>query len=128
MKLLSHLNKLSNFNQDLAMASKGNSAFYINKLNQVVIDLGLEIHWFGNFEGGMAAAKKNGKFGFIDIKGNTLIPFLYDQALPFKDENTLVYLKENDQTFFINRKGDRVFGETYSYLWPENQGFIRFAK
>ena len=35
------------------------------------------------FSGGVAAVRFQGKWGYVDLTGKTVVPFLYDQATPF---------------------------------------------
>jgi len=119
---------LSGFYEGIAHADVAKKSFYINKENQRLINLELDFNWFGNFKQGVALVKKNDKFGYIDKKGNILIPFIYDDALPFIKDIALVYLKKGNQCFFINKKGSKVFEEEYPYLWTENEGLIKFAQ
>ena len=44
--------------------------------------------YFG--DGGLAAVKKNGKWGYIDTDGRTVIPFQYDKAYLFSDGCAIV--------------------------------------
>lgn len=43
------------------------------------------------FCGGLAVVRDNGKSGVIDMKGNLVIPFIYDSIYPFND----LILKKN---------------------------------
>ena len=45
------------------------------------VDYSLEM--LGRFSGGVAAVKSQGKWGYVDKAGKTVVPFLYDQATPF---------------------------------------------
>ena len=38
-----------------------------------------------SFSQDLAAVKKNGKWGYIDTEGNTVIPFQFDYAFPFSE-------------------------------------------
>ena len=38
-----------------------------------------------SFNEGLAAVKKDGKWGYIDETGKTVIPFEYDYAFPFSE-------------------------------------------
>jgi len=37
------------------------------------------------FSEGLAAAKKHGRWGYINTNGTTVVPFVFDEAKPFKD-------------------------------------------
>lgn len=54
-------------------------------------------------------AEKDGKYGFIDEQGKTVIPFKFDYASSFMDGVSTIL--ENEETYFINTKGERVESE-----------------
>jgi len=56
----------------------------------------------------MAAAKKNGKWGYLDSIGNEAIPFMYDQVRPFSEKLAAVRI-----------------GSYWAYITPENKTLIR---
>lgn len=59
-----------------------------------------------DFSENLAAVKKWDKWGFIDVEGNEVIPFVYDFVGHFRNGRTEVWqAKEN---FFINHLGERV--------------------
>ncbi len=55
------------------------------------------------FSGGLAAVKNNGKFGYIDKNGRTVIDFGFDIAHPFADGYARV--KKAGKYAFIDKKG-----------------------
>ncbi|MBK8194794.1 MAG: WG repeat-containing protein [Lewinellaceae bacterium] len=68
------------------------------------------------FDGWWCAAKKNGKWGYIDITdGKTMIDFVYDELSdsPDFDEN-IVAVKKNGKWGGINRKGEAIIKFIYT--------------
>jgi len=61
---------------------------------------------------GFAAVKQNGKWGFIDIHGNEMIAFIYDDALSFGQH--LAAVKIGDYWGYISLRGELVI-ETVFY-------------
>ena len=57
---------------------------------------------------GLAAVKKDGKWGFINVKGETVIPFIYDGAFSFI--NGLAQVYEIGRFGLVDRKGNDTFG------------------
>lgn len=57
-----------------------------------------------NFHEGLAAVKKEERWGYIDIEGNIIIPFDYDVAGRFQNGQADVVRK--GKSFKINRKGE----------------------
>lgn len=66
------------------------------------------------FSEGLLAVQKDGRYGYIDEKGNKKIEFYYDLAYAFKDGVALV--KVNTKWNLIDKKGAKVFEEDYVYL------------
>jgi len=62
----------------------------------------------------MAMAKRDGKLGFIDKKGNEPIPFVFDGLYQF--ENGLARAKKGDKWGYINRKGEEVIAIKYDKI------------
>lgn len=55
---------------------------------------------------GLIAARYNKKCGFIDLKGNEIIPFVYDTVHPFKNGIAHVTI-ESEGSFIIDKQGLR---------------------
>ena len=79
---------------------------------------------------GLALVKKEGKYGFIDKEGNTVIDFIYDDAWPFFDaEITRVAVKEKLQYGtktkygYVNTGGEMITPLIYDYAYPFKNDF-----
>lgn len=57
------------------------------------------------FSEGLAAFCKDGKWGFLDTKGEEVIPAKYDQATPFSDGRAFVL--KNEKILIIDKKARR---------------------
>lgn len=114
---------ISFFSKDLNIKKIG----YINVFNQIVIKPELEFCWYGNFNKGVAVAKKDEKYGYIDKIGKFVIPNIYKEAFPFRNKIALVKLENGNYTF-INEKGQNVFNKDYKQLYPFKNGFARFVE
>lgn len=66
---------------------------------------------------------ENGKYGFIDRKGNKIIPCQYDTACEFTPYQALV--KNEGQFFYIDTNGRKLFNKTFEAATPVFEG--RFA-
>jgi hypothetical protein len=53
--------------------------------------------------------EKDGKWGYVNPSGQTIIPFRYESATPF--EHDIAKVKIGDKFFFINRTGERITDE-----------------
>lgn len=65
---------------------------------------------------GRALVKKNGKYGFIDKKGNLIIPMIYDSAYRFSDG--LAAVKFGDMWGFVDTLGKMVIPATFDHAMP----------
>lgn len=54
---------------------------------------------------------KNGKWGWVDHRGNIMIPCRYDAATPFNsyDEKGYATVLQFDMQFRINTKGEMIW-------------------
>lgn len=85
-----------------------------------------------NFSEGLACVKKGDKWGFINIKNELVIPFVFDVGGEFheglaKIGNFVSSVIGVPKYFFIDTKGNNVFGKTYSRAEDFNNG-ITFVK
>jgi hypothetical protein len=72
------------------------------------------------FNEGLAPVKKNGKWGYIDLKGEVVIDFLYDDAWCFSEG--LAAVKLNEKYGYINNKGKVVIDCTYRSSFDFHKG------
>lgn len=93
----------------------------------------------GAFSEGMAAVKKNGKWGYINIKGEEVIPCQYPN--PYEDYTApsfhegLAAVQKNGKWGYINAKGEEVipynitaefagdFSEGLAFIYKDNDSF-----
>ena len=58
------------------------------------------------FSEGLASAKHNGRWGYIDVNGDVFMPFIFDIASPYKwGRAEVIY---NGETRKVDRKGKCV--------------------
>lgn len=75
--------------------------------------------WFPQFQKlyrlqeGLAPAQKDNKWGFVDKKGRTVIPFKYDMVLPFYEGYAPVML--NNQWKIVDKKGRYLLKDRYEF-------------
>lgn len=95
-----------------------------NKGNDVLLITGNgSKKWLRNtqveaFENGYAVIRQNEKYGFIDTKGNILVPAQYDWAEPFSHFSDLL---PGDHLFAV-KKGDK-----YGFVDAQNKTVIPFV-
>lgn len=124
-------NYLNPFHEDLAFFSKDASSKkigYVNSSNQIVIQPDLEFCWYGDFNNGIAVAKKDDKYGYIDKKGIFFISNVYKEAFPFRNNIALVKLVDSENFTFINKKGENIINKEYRQLYPIKNGYARFVE
>lgn len=72
------------------------------------------------FNEGLAPVKKNGRWGYIDLKGKVVIDFLFDDAWCFSEG--LASVKLNGKYGYINNKGKVVIDCTYECSYDFHKG------
>ncbi|WP_442956284.1 WG repeat-containing protein [Paenibacillus sp. USHLN196] len=79
----------------------------------------------GGFNEGLVAVKKNGKWGYIDKSGKTIIKFQYYIADNFNEGIARVYLDENTTSSnrYINKTGKIVLTNVTSIKFIEITDF-----
>ena len=68
-----------------------------------------EVEFFGVYKEDWALVSKNGKYGFINDKGNEIVKPVYDEIGFFDAEKPdLAAVVENGETAYINKHGKKV--------------------
>ncbi len=122
---------LSNFHENFAFFSKeinSKEIGYINSSNKIIIQPNLEFCWYGNFIDGIAVAKKDEKFGFINNAGEFIIPNIFKEAFPFVNGVALVKLEKTEKYTFINLKGEFILKGEFTQLYPLKHNLARFVE
>lgn len=91
------------------LAEKDNVKGYINEEGAFV---GTDYEEIGTFAAGLAAAKKNGLWGFINEKMEEVIPFAYEAASIFSQG--LAPVKKNGQWGYINVRNEEIIPFQFS--------------
>lgn len=61
---------------------------------------------------GLFYMEKNEKYGYLDMKGNEIIPFIYDDTGEFA-ENGLALVEKDGKMGYIDKKGDEIISLIY---------------
>ena len=69
------------------------------------------------FQNGLAAVSDGKKYGFINIKGDTVIPFIYDDIFHGFSRG-LSDVTKNDSCGYINKRGEIVIPLIYTICYP----------
>jgi len=86
----------------------------------IVFEMPPEFDHVGRFHNGMAIAHKDGMAGFIDIQGNTVIPFEFDTVSPFSEGLAAVIV--DNKLGFINESGEIVIPLEFDVAFDEYWG------
>lgn len=73
-----------------------------------------------SFENGLLAVKKNGKWGFINEKGNLVVKYEFAAVQPFSEG--LAPVKKGDRWGYIRRDGTWAIQPIYFYAAPFREG------
>ncbi len=79
---------------------------YVSVNNSIVNFLEFDYNQNEYFKNDLLRVKKDGKYGFINLKGELSIPLQFDDALPFENGKTRV--RKEDKVFTINTNGDCI--------------------
>ncbi|MBX2939799.1 MAG: WG repeat-containing protein [Ferruginibacter sp.] len=82
--------------------SNGKYGFFDDEFDEVIIPAIYEMGGLFSKAEGLAPAKLNGKWGFIDWMGKTVIPFQYEDASLFSFQDGKAAVKLNGKWGFIN--------------------------
>ena len=108
------------------------NASYIDKEGKTVYDLkkinGKEVvSAFNHFCGRAMIRLDNGKWGYIDEKGQTAIPFKYFDAWNFSDDVAIVFLKNPERTgakwALLDKDGNELFTKKFSEMRPNDYSY-----
>ena len=91
----------------------------VNTKGEMVI--AQEYDYISDFQNGIAAAAKNGKFGYIDTKGNTVIDFIYEDAWSFND-GSIAPVRIEKRYGYLNKKGEIVIERQFNEARPVVNG------
>jgi len=73
---------------------------------------------------GLAAVRKEGSWGYIDKRGNTVVPFEYLTARPF--ENGVATVRRANGWTMLDRQGKPLCGgEPFFHIGPGSEGFFK---
>jgi hypothetical protein len=114
----------------------------INEQGDTIFDVGFTNIYRDN-DTKLLVVEKNGKFGLLDTKGETLVDLIYDYLAPFYDG--LAVVKKDGKYGYINPKGELIIQPIYQlakqfskelapvmldgkwgYIDPENKTIIDF--
>lgn len=112
------------FKNGLAYTENGKEKFFINRRNLRLKGDYEEVRMFSE---GLAAVRKNKKWGFIDEKGEQVIPIIYNEIGYFR-HNGLCYAMKNEKSGFINKKGEDIIPIIYEDAVSERLDDIVIVK
>ena len=79
-----------------------------------------------NFYEGFASVKKDGKWGYINTKGEQTIECKFDDACCFKEG--LASVQKDGKCGYINTKGEQIIECKFDDAWDFNEGFAAVQK
>ncbi|MES2703779.1 MAG: WG repeat-containing protein [Bacteroidota bacterium] len=67
-------------------------------------------------DGGAFVVQQNGKWGWVDRSAKTIIPFEYDDALPFNGSDYTA-VRRGDKWGYINKKGKEIIAPQFEFAF-----------
>lgn len=80
------------------------------------------------FYEGLAKVTKNKMMGYIDKKGNEIIPCIYDDLGYGDFDDGLAIVCQGDKIFFINTKGEKIIELNYDNANSFSEGLAKVVK
>lgn len=99
------------FSEGLAYVKSVPFTGFINQKDERVIELKEEYSEVRPFKDGMAAVKKNEKWGFINKQGIVSVPIVYDNVCDFSEG--LAAVEQNGKCGFVDKSGRVVIPTKY---------------
>jgi len=116
-------NDAISFSDGLALVKLGNKCGYIDKTGIMVIETSNEFMYNGPFSEGLAKIRVGyRKNGYIDKKGNIVIPPVFADAGRFSEGLALV-MGENNKYGYIDKGGKMTITPQFDYAAPFSGGF-----
>ena len=87
-----------------------------------------EFDYVGNFKfkEGFATVQKDGKFGYINTKGEQIVECKFDYAMDFKEGFAIV--QKDDKYGYINTKGEQIVECKFDSVGNFSEGFAIVEK
>ena len=79
-----------------------------------------------SFNKGFAKVKKDGKWGYINTKGEQIVECKFDYVGDFKDG--LAMVEKDGKRGYINTKGEQIIEYKFDDAYDFNEGFARVQK
>lgn len=97
--------------------------YYIDKQGNKLNKTASEYIGFGqSFSNDRGPVKINNKCGYINNKGELVIPLIYDWADPFF-KNNMALVSKDEKTMWIDKNGKKIFDNLHTHGWfYENDG------
>ena len=112
-------------NVKLVYVPKRNETFFINKQGKTILNTS-KYDTVTDFFEGLALVSKDERYGFINIKGETIIPLKYKNARTFDEGMAFVVDVETYLAGFINKNGETVIPFEYIDVSSFSEG-LAFA-
>lgn len=110
--------------EGLVRVTKDEKYGFIDIAENLIIDY--EYQWVSNFGNGKAAAKRNGKAGYINKGNEEIIPFKYVDAIAlFKN---FYIIKDEKGWIFLNENGEQANENYYESIKPINNNMAAVKK
>lgn len=115
-------NFLRKLDNELFVGTRKDQNYLIDSNNNKITNTKFEI--ISELKENVILAKKNGKFGYIDKKGNDIIPFEYSEAGNFENGLAIVQSDKNKKYGIINKKNKFIFQPKATYISARNQNYF----
>jgi tetratricopeptide (TPR) repeat protein len=114
---------VEDFNEGLALVSKGGLMGFIDKKGTVVVPLKYESAEL--FLGGLAVVAKDDIYGAVDRQGKVVVPFDFDELGDYTED--LTYAIRDEMVGYVNKKGRTFIDFQFEFGTAFKDGFAKVA-
>jgi hypothetical protein len=102
-----------------AMFKKGGNWMIVNYKNEVVLDLSSYSSFSTSFSKGLLSVtdENTGKSGYINRKGEIVIPFKYEMTYSFEEDFPYATASVNGKWGIIDTEGNWIMGPKYEHIY-----------
>lgn len=102
-------------------ASKDGKSFLLSTTGEVITPLEYDEVWCPSDTSSLARVKKGGKYGYIDNRGNEVIPAEFGYIYPFSGGGLAIFMSEG-KFGYIDMQGNIVIPAIYSHAIGFSEG------
>src|SRR5690625_3617224 len=106
----------------------GGKVCLIDRNGNVLLEPQIEVDALSYPSNGISVVKKDGKYGYINARGELVIPFQYKKAYPFSENGLAFVIGDDGLGGYIDKTGEFIIDPIYETGTMFNFGFAAVSK